>query len=145
MRASRRAAGLATMNAEESFQRMLGESGDARRLSSAMTFVTYARRLSASIAALALARHNAPDVSQATLRDFADTALGVLEDLAESIEAGRAPAPLPSVVSAEAERARGGDVPPLLRARFDRLARQIRLVHDAIARWSVADEARPVW
>jgi hypothetical protein len=145
MRASRRAAGLATMNAEESFQRLLGESGDARRLSSAMTFVTYARRLSASIAALALSRHNAPDVSPSTLRSFADTALGVLQDLAEAIESGRAPAPLPSIVSAEAERARGAEVPPLLRARFDRLARQIRLVHDAIGRWTTADETRPVW
>ena len=145
MRASRRAAGLATMNAEESFQRMLGESGDARRLSSAMTFVTYARRLSASIAALALSRHSAPDVPQPTLREFADTALCVLDDLAESIEAGRAPAPLPTIVSEAAVRSRGEQVPPLLRARFDRLARQIRLVHDAIARWSTADETRPMW
>jgi uncharacterized membrane protein YccC len=145
MRESRRAAGLATMNAEESFQRLLGESGDARRLSSAMTFLTYARRLSASIAALALSRHNAPDVAQSTLRMFADTAIGVLDDLAEAIELGRPPAPLPSIVASEAERTRGSEVPPLLRARFDRLARQIRLVHDAIARWTTADETRPAW
>ena len=145
MSASRRAAGLATMNAEESFQRMLGESGDARRLSSAMTFVTYARRLSASIAALALARHSAPELPQATLRDFADSALRVLDDLAEAIESGRAPAPLPTIVSADAMRASAAEVPPLLRARFDRLARQIRLVHDAIGRWSSADDSRPAW
>jgi uncharacterized membrane protein YccC len=145
LRESRRAAGLATMNAEESFQRLLGESGDARRLSSAMTFLTYARRLSASIAALALARHSAPEVAQPALRDFSDTAIGVLDDLAEAIELGRPPAPLPSIVASEAERARGAEVPPLLRARFDRLARQIRLVHDAIWRWTTADETRPAW
>ena len=145
MRASRRAAGLATMNAEESFQRLLGESGDARRLSSAMTFVTYARRLSASIAALALSRHHAPEISPSALREFADTALRVLDDLAESIESGRAPAPLPPVVSADAERTREAPTSPQLRARFDRIARQIRLMHDAIGRWATADETRPAW
>jgi len=145
VRDARRGVGLAAVNAEESFQRLLGESGDARRLSSAMTFLTYARRLSASIAALALARHSAPEVAQPALRHFSDTAVGVLDDLAEAIELGRPPAPLPSIVASEAERARGAEVPPLLRARFDRLARQIRLVHDAIGRWTTADEARPAW
>ena len=48
------------------------------------------------------------------------------------------PAPLPRVVTSEAARARETAVPPLLRARLDRLARQIRLLHDAVERWTTS-------
>jgi uncharacterized membrane protein YccC len=141
LREARRRIGLATVNAEESFQRLLGESsGSGGRLASAMTFLTYTRRLTASIAALALARHTEPGGSGEALRSFTDTATGVLADLAESIEAGREPAPLPTVMASEASRAREAGLPPLLRARLDRLARQIRLLHDAVARWIMRRE-----
>jgi hypothetical protein len=46
-------------------------------------------------------------------------------------------------VASEAARAREADVPPLLRARLDRLARQIRLLHDAIDRWVAKRESEP--
>jgi uncharacterized membrane protein YccC len=144
LREARRRIGLATVNAEESFQRLLGESsGSGGRLASAMTFLTYTRRLTASIAALALARHTEPDGSADALRGFADTATRVLSDLAESIEEDREPAPLPSLMASEAARAREAGAPPLLRARLDRLARQIRLLHDAIARWTTRREPDP--
>ncbi|NUP69715.1 MAG: FUSC family protein [Gemmatimonadaceae bacterium] len=140
LRGSRRRIGLATVNAEESFQRLLGESsGSGGRLASAMTFLTYTRRLTASIAALALARHSEQGGGSDGLRRFTDTATGVLADLAESIEGGRAPAPLPSALASEAARAREAGLPPLLRARLDRLARQIRLLHDAIGRWTLGE------
>jgi uncharacterized membrane protein YccC len=144
LRETRRRIGLATVNAEESFQRLLGESsGSGGRLASAMTFLTYTRRLTASIAALALARHMEADVSGDALRSFAETATGVLANLAESIEAGRAPAPLPTVMASEVARAREAGLPPLVRARLDRLARQIRLLHDAIERWTTRREPDP--
>jgi uncharacterized membrane protein YccC len=144
IREARRGIGLATMNAEESFQRLLGESGrTGRALSSVLTFLTYTRRLTASIAALAMARHTEPGASTSGLPRFAQTATIVLDDLATAIEEGRSPAPLPSIVSSEAERALEPGVPALLRARLDRLARQIRLLHDAVARWTVDREGRP--
>jgi uncharacterized membrane protein YccC len=144
IRESRRGIGLATVNAEESFQRLLGESrGTGGRLASVLTFLTYTRRLTASIAALALARHTEPGVSDEVLRPFVQTATTVLDDLAASIEEGRTPAALPSVVASEAARAREHGVPPLLRARLDRLARQIRLLHDAIARWTAGGGESP--
>jgi uncharacterized membrane protein YccC len=144
LREARRRIGLATVNAEESFQRLLGEStGSGGRLSSAMTFLTYTRRLTASIAALALARHMAPGASGDALRAFTETATGVLADLAESVETDREPAALPTAMASEAARVREAELPPLLRARLDRLARQIRLLHDAIARWTMRREADP--
>lgn len=144
IRAARRTIGLATVNAEESFQRLLGESsGSGGRLANAMTFLTYTRRLTASIAALSLARHTEPSANAATLRPFVETATRVLSDLAESVETGREPAELPTVMASEAARARDAEVPPLLRARLDRLARQIRLLHDAIARWTTRRSPDP--
>jgi uncharacterized membrane protein YccC len=144
IRAARRRIGLATVNAEESFQRLLGESsGSGGRLASAMTFLTYTRRLTASIAALSLVRHSEVGGSVEALRPFVETATSVLADLAESVEVGRAPAPLPTVMASEAARAREAGVPPLLRARLDRLARQIRLLHDAIERWTTRREPDP--
>ena len=144
IRDARRAIGLATVNAEESFQRLLGETrGAGGQLASALTFLTYIRRLTASVAALALARHMEPGVTGLALRPFTETAAGVLGDLAASLEEGRVPAPLPRVVTSEAARARETAVPPLLRARLDRLARQIRLLHDAVERWTTSTSRPP--
>jgi uncharacterized membrane protein YccC len=144
IREARRSIGLATVNAEESFQRLLGESrGSGGRLASAMTFLTYTRRLTASIAALSLTRHTEPDGGGHAVRPFVDTATAVLDDLADAVERGRTPAALPPVVASEEARAREAGVPPLLRARLDRLARQIRLLHDAIERWTGASTESP--
>jgi hypothetical protein len=46
-------------------------------------------------------------------------------------------------VTSEAAPAREAGVPPLLRARLDRLARQIRLLHDAVERWTTESAGRP--
>ena len=74
---------------------------------------------------------------------FVATATSVLADLADAVEEGRAPAKLPSVVASEAARVRAAGVPPLVLARLDRLARQIRQLHDAVARWTSASAADP--
>ena len=143
IREARRAIGLATVNAEESFQRLLGESSSTGApLASVLTFLTYTRRLTASIAALSLARHTEPGASGEVVRPFAETATAVMADLASAVEEGRTPAALPSVVASEAARAREHGIPPLLRARLDRLARQIRLLHDAVERWTSSVEDR---
>ncbi len=142
LRDARRSVGLAAVNAEESFQRLLGESHADGRLSSALSFLTYARRLSGSIAALALARYSETTTEPSTIRPWIDSATRVLEDLAASAEAERAPAPLPRVVADERVPVEGGTVSPLLLARLDRLARQIRLLHDAVSRWAMKEDGR---
>jgi uncharacterized membrane protein YccC len=146
IRATRRHIGLASVNAEESFQRLLGEfDGATEALSPLMTFLTYTRRLTASTAALALARHTASgdaDDAERALGPFMRRAAAVLDDLADAVVADRRPAPLPILV----ERPRGAaDVlaPPLVAARLARLARQIRLLHDAVDRWTTRATAQP--
>jgi uncharacterized membrane protein YccC len=133
IRAARRRIGLAAVNAEESFGRLLAEyDGLPGELSPVMTFLTYLRRLTASIAALALVRHTS-DVSRATLEPFRQRAVMVLDDLAQAAGERRRPSPLPILVAgSELDR----DAAPLLRARVDRLARQIRQLHDAVDRWA---------
>ena len=72
LRAARREAGLAIINADESFQRLLGEHrGPAGALSPMMTLLAYARRFTASIAALALSRHSIDAAPPAALSAFA--------------------------------------------------------------------------
>lgn len=137
IREARRRIGLATANAEESFQRLLGEyDGTGERVSAAITFLTYTRRLTASIAALALVRHSAPENADAALGPFMRIAMPVLDDLAASIMEQRRPAPLPILVSDATMRPADRSVPLVVRARVDRLARQIRLLHDVADRWT---------
>jgi uncharacterized membrane protein YccC len=133
IRSARRRVGLAAVNAEESFGRLLAEyDGLPGDLSPVMTFLTYVRRLSASIAALAMARH-ASDASSATLDPFRRRAEAVLDDLTRAVREGGRPSPLPILVQgAELEQ----DAAPLLRARVDRVARQLRQLHDAVDEWS---------
>jgi len=133
IRAARRGFGLAAVNAEESFQRLMAEyDGPPADLSPVMTFLTYTRRLSASTAALAMARHTESGGGSALL-PFAQRAHDVLADLEQAARERRRPAPLPILVQgAELDRRAA----PLLRARVDRLARQIRMLHDALDRWA---------
>jgi hypothetical protein len=98
-----------------------------------MTFLTYNRRLIASTAALAVARHSMDDVPPEALHQFERTAAAVLDDLARAVEERRAPAPLPPV------RDRlpvDPHLPPLLQIRFDRVSRQVATLHDAVDHWA---------
>ena len=111
--AARRRVGLATANAEAALQRLIGEAPPAARVEPLMALVAYARRLSASITALGA---SPPDPA---LGGRLDETLGVLADAAE---AGSPPPPLlPLDESAMPEPAQ-------------RLARQLRVVHSALAR-----------
>jgi uncharacterized membrane protein YccC len=132
LREARRQIGLAVLNAEESFQRLLGEHrGAAEALAPAMTLLTYTRRFTASIAALALSRHSVDAVPAETLAPFARAADAALADVAGALAAGRAPAPLGELPEPPA-----GPVSPLLRGRVTRLGRQLKTLHDAAARWA---------
>ncbi|MDB4898766.1 MAG: hypothetical protein JWN53_574 [Gemmatimonadetes bacterium] len=140
IRAARRRIGLSTVNAEESFQRLLGEyDGPTDGLAPWMTFLTYIRRLTASIAALALARHTSSPGMIGALQPFTDAVADVLDDMSTAIAEGRPPTPLPMFAALdEAERT----VPPLLRPRVDRLAAQLRMVHEAVRRSSIGGAER---
>jgi uncharacterized membrane protein YccC len=136
---ARRATGLAASNTDESFQRFLGEhTGPNEDLAAAMTFMTYSRRLIASIAALALARHAIEQPAGEAVRPALARAAGVLDDLADSVESGDPPKPmrpLPQLSSDERQSF------PLLYARLERITRQLSTLHDSVERWSAPIES----
>ena len=132
LRESRRAAGLAILNADESFQRLLGEHrGAPQELASVMTLLTYARRFTASIAALALSRHSVDAPPAEALGPFAQGLRAGLDDLTEALAESRSPAPFRDVPIPS-----GPEVPPLLQGRATRLSRQLKTLHDAVDRWT---------
>lgn len=138
LRDARRDIGLASVNAEESFQRLMGEHrGAPESLAPAMSFLTYTRRFAASVAALALARHAAPPEAAASLVPFTEAARAVFEDLASAVSEGRRPAPLPPLAAVDEAEA---SVPPLLLARVDRLASQVHMLHQSVDRWMASAE-----
>ena len=129
---ARRQVGLAIINAEESFQRALGEHrGPAEALAPAMTLLTYARRFTASVAALALSRHSVDAPAGDVIAPFAHSMDAALVDIAEALARGRVPAALAALPEPPA-----APLSPLLRGRLTRLARQLKTLHDAAARWS---------
>jgi uncharacterized membrane protein YccC len=131
LREARRQVGLAILNAEESFQRRLGEHrGPAEALAPAMTLLTYTRRFTASIAAFALSRHSVDTIGAEALASFAKAVDAALADVAAALAGGRAPAPL-----GELPELPSGPISPLLRGRLTRLGRQLKTLHDAAARW----------
>jgi len=130
LRAARRRVGLAILNAEESLERLLGEErGRAGDVTPAMTLVTYARRFTASIAALALSRHSVAAVPARALAGLAGEMDAALADLVAAVAEGRRPGPLDAV----GEPA-DPTLPPLLRGRLTRLRRQLKTLHDAVER-----------
>ncbi len=136
MRAARRAVGLATVNAEESLQRALTEShGDERPLAPALTCLAYTRRFTASVAALAIARHAEDGTTSAVLHPVR-ALTPVLEGLAQALEGGRMPAAL---ADRDAPLSRE-PMSLIVRARVERLARQVATLHDAVARMAPQPE-----
>ncbi|HUR94699.1 MAG TPA: FUSC family protein, partial [Gemmatimonadales bacterium] len=136
LRGARREVGLAILNADESLQRRLGEHGGrSEELAPMMTLATYARRLTASIAALALSRHSIEPSPHERLDAFARAIDATLEDLAAALEEGRAPEPMRELPDLDIAGAS-----PLLRGRLARLERQVQTLHDAVVRWDGASE-----
>ena len=134
----RRTIALAAANAEDSFQRLIGDhAGPSEELEPIMACLVYTRRFAAATAGLALAggidAAPGPDVER-----FADNAALVLDDLASAIVDGRSPAPLPELVTTARSDA------PLspAQARVRRLNRQVKLLHDAVDRWMSFEHGR---
>lgn len=125
VREARRRMGIALLNAEASFQRMLSEwRGPAQQLEPIMALLTYARRLTSAVTALStgLCGPNAPD-----LEPVARYTAAVLDDLASAVENRRAPSPLPR----ESPAMDGG---ALARTQAEHLVRQLSVLHHAAAR-----------
>ncbi|MGH7618376.1 MAG: FUSC family protein, partial [Gemmatimonadaceae bacterium] len=131
LREVRRTIALAAANAEDSLQRLLSDhKGPSEELEPIMACLVYARRLGAAIAGLALAGE--AGVPVADVDRFVETNARALDDLADAIVSHRAPAELPR----HPERNSGSAVQPSpALARMRRIARQVRLLHDAAERW----------
>ena len=128
---ARRQVAATAANLEESFQRLLGEHrGPAIALKPVMTLMTYTRRFAVSVGALAVGADETTRPPANALAPFADAASTVLEDLAEAIKDGRAPMPFPE--PGDVARA---SVPldAFVAVRVERLARQLKPLHDAVA------------
>jgi len=120
-RAARRRFGLAAAAADASLARLLGEPGvPEARIEAMMAFLSYARRLRASLAALYAAGHDPSAATEVATR--VDSALGNL--LQASAE--RRPAPIATAWPAPRD--------PRLAALAARIARQLEILRSALAR-----------
>ncbi|MGK3987774.1 FUSC family protein [Sorangium sp. So ce136] len=148
--AARRDAGLATSNAEASFQRLVSESrGAAEALEPLMAELTYTRRFVASV--VALASSPGPRASPSRREELArfERRMGrALEDLAAAVAEQRPPAPLPDVLAPEpADDGSGVEPAPttlgtLFEAQLVRIARQVTVLHAAVSRAALAARER---
>jgi uncharacterized membrane protein YccC len=128
----RRRVGMATTNAEASFQRLVGETAaDEKEMEPWMTVLAYVRRLTATVTALA-SQSRPGEALRPELTRFAGAARHTLARLADAVERGEPPVDL----RAPGERVRGGSriADPLLRADIERATRQIEVLYDAVSR-----------
>jgi uncharacterized membrane protein YccC len=143
LRDSRREVGASALNAEDSFQRLMSEHrGRHDELEPMMATLIYVRRLGASTAALAIAGSQesarSADASNGTplretLQPFAQTAHEILEDVADAILEERPPATFPTIGSIPMP---DSTTTPVVHQRVVRLARQLKLLHSAVVRWT---------
>jgi uncharacterized membrane protein YccC len=140
---ARRKMGLATLNAEASFQRLLSEPRRRTEpLEPLMTLLIYTRRFAASVIALfATQPEQATEPVRACLERFATTAGRVLDDLADAVAQSRPPAPLPDFAAILPEgEAPTKDTAPRdaaasqLQAQLRWVARQLTVLHGAASR-----------
>jgi len=128
MRTRRRDAALAAINAEESFQRLLAEhGGKSEVLAPVMTFLTYVRRFTVSVAALAVSRHAVEPSTATMLEEFAATAAARLDGAAARLASDEPDQP-PPAVSWRPGTLASATVDPIVRARLTRLGRQLEVL-----------------
>lgn len=133
LRDARRDIANAALNAEDSFQRLISEHrGPPEALEPIMAFLVLTRRIAASSASLAIAAANGARVLPDQLRQFSSTADSVLSDLERSITAAREPATFPPPGSAPLPDAAAA---PIVHQKLVRISRQLKLLHDSVARW----------
>jgi uncharacterized membrane protein YccC len=140
---ARRSAGLATGNAEVSFQRLVSESrAPATQIEPLMTMLTYTRRFITAVIALASSRR--PGEARAHLEElsrFASRATRVLLDLERAVAEQRPPERLAELLPAAVSAAPPSGQAPisvtretLFHAQIERVARQLIVLHGAVAR-----------
>src|SRR5262249_33895756 len=128
---------LAASNAEESFQRLLGEyDGQSEQLEPIMACLVYTRRLAAAIAGLALIGSRE---AEGEIEAFVAAATFALDDVADAIANEPAPAALPN--DAIAGTSPVTSLTPT-QSRIRRISRQLKLLHDAAERWVASDVVR---
>ncbi|MCY1045688.1 FUSC family protein [Corallococcus sp. bb12-1] len=141
---ARRKLGLATINAETSFQRLLNEPRrSTEALEPLMTLLAFTRRFAAVCTLLASRRSvpSTPAVHEALAR-FCAAMDEALEDLADAVLHGRPPRALPAfnallgwnVPTPDAPGLALGQEAPLLQSQLERLARQMSVLHGAATR-----------
>jgi len=138
---ARRKIGLATLNAEASFLRLLSEPRRRTEpIEPLMTLLAYLRRFAAAVISVSASpRDEVSKRIRTQVERFADSAALVLEDLAEAVHRGRVPSPLPDLhgLLRWDERTEGraeAEVEPLLRLQLERVARRILVLHGAVSR-----------
>ncbi|NBD07811.1 FUSC family protein [Corallococcus silvisoli] len=126
LREARRKVGVALLAAEASFQRLLSEwKGPAKELEPGMALITFARRFTAAVTALAASRvwHPGPDLGPVSR--YASDALA---ELSAALVSRR----VPSRLRHEAPAVEGADA--LARTQVTRLVRQLGVLHHAVER-----------
>lgn len=131
--AARREFGLALLDAEASFDRLVAEyRGPAQHLEPAMALLTYSRRLAASVTALGA--HKEAVEKTDVLEKVSDRTVGTLDTLADSLREAKPPPPLQPL------EARSIDDPVSGRL-VERVPRQLEILHGAVARLTVEAQA----
>ncbi|WP_223642746.1 FUSC family protein [Corallococcus sp. EGB] len=126
LREARRKVGVALLSAEASFQRLLSEwKGPAKELEPGMALITYARRFSAAVTALAASRAWHPGADLGPVVRYVSDAL---EELSAALVSRRVPSAL------KREAPDFGDADALARTQVERLVRQLRVLHHAVER-----------
>jgi hypothetical protein len=141
---ARRKLGLATINAETSFQRLLTEPRwRTEAVEPLMTLLAFTRRF-AAVCTLLASRRSVPSTPavQEALSRFARAMDASMEDLADAVHHGRRPKPLPAfdvligwnTPTPDAAGAALGAEAPLLQSQLERLTRQLTVLHTAAVR-----------
>ncbi|MFB1482819.1 FUSC family protein [Corallococcus sp. RDP092CA] len=126
LREARRKVGVALLSAEASFQRLLSEwKGPSKELEPGMALITYARRFTAAVTALAASRAWHPESDLGPVVRYVTDAL---EELSAALVARRAPSALKRV----APDFGGADA--LARTQVARLVRQLGVLQHAVER-----------
>ncbi|MGZ3442176.1 MAG: FUSC family protein, partial [Polyangia bacterium] len=130
----RRRLGLLLNGAEASFERLLAERSAPRAAHEpAMTLLLYVRRIGATLGAAVSVRSVTPlELDRAALEALAAAATAALRALAGAVQRGEAPPPLPpfDALLAPFEGT-------LLGARLARLAQQLTVLSEAVARGKI--------
>lgn len=136
VRWARREVGLALLGAEASFERLLAEyQGPVQHLEPAMVLISYSRRLTAAVTALGEQRPE--QVTSFGLEHVAEQTGGALDALADSLQEGRPPPPLPAIPLRRASE----DL--LANELMERVPRQLGILHGAVEKLALEREVVP--